>query len=142
MRVLVADNDPEALDLLVLDLRLEGHLVTGVSSGEEALARMADFAPDVAVLDYRMPPGPTGVDVAASARAVWPGVRMILYTNYQDAEIVRRAHALGMEFLAKGNLRALRALVSRDGTGVRTADAPQDTAAGRSDAPVAPAEKW
>jgi CheY-like chemotaxis protein len=112
MRVLVADNDPEALDLLVLDLRLEGHVVTGASSGGEALARMADFAPDVAVLDYRMPPGPTGVDVAASARALWPGVRMILYTNYQDAEIVRRARELDMEFLAKGHLRALRALVS------------------------------
>lgn len=112
MRVLVADNDPEALDLVVLDLRLEGHFVTGVSSGGEALARLAEIGPDVVVLDHRMPPGPTGVDVAASARPSWPGLRMILYTNYQDPEIVRRARELGMEFLPKGNLRALRALVA------------------------------
>lgn len=112
MRVLVADNDPEALDLVVLDLRLEGHLVTGVPTGSEALALMVEFDPDVVVLDYRMPPGPTGVDVAASARPLWPDVRLILYTNYQDPEIVRRARELDMEFLPKGNLRALRALVN------------------------------
>lgn len=112
MRVLVADNDPEALDLVVLDLRLEGHDVTGVPTGDEALVRMADFGPDVVVLDYRMPPGPTGVDVAASVRPLWPGLRMILYTNYQDPEIVRRARELDMVFLPKGNLRALRALVT------------------------------
>jgi CheY-like chemotaxis protein len=112
MRVLVADNDPEALDLVVLDLRLEGHVVLGVSSGCEALTTVAKFAPDVLVLDYRMPPGPTGLDVAEFVRAARPNLSMILYTNYQDAAIARRAADLGMVFLPKGNLRGLRELVS------------------------------
>jgi CheY-like chemotaxis protein len=132
MHVLVADNDPEALALVVLDLRLEGHVVTGVSSGREALIRMADLRPDVAILDYRMPPGPTGVDVAASARPAWPDVFMILYTNYQDAEIVRRARALDMEFLAKGNLRALRSLVANANFQRRTTGAPGPSTLPRS----------
>ena len=36
-RILVADNDPDALDLAVLDLRLEGHEVVGAPGGDEAL---------------------------------------------------------------------------------------------------------
>ena len=113
MRVLVADNDPEALDLVVLDLRLEGHVVAAAGSGEVALELMTEFRPDVLVLDYRMPPGPSGLDVAESARARWPEISMILYTNYQDVEIVRRARELNVVFLPKGNLRALRALLAR-----------------------------
>jgi CheY-like chemotaxis protein len=111
MRVMVADNDPEALDLVVLDLRLEGHTVVGVTSGSEVLSRIEDFGPDVLILDYRMPPGPSGLDVAQSVRAKWPHVHLILYTNYQDSAIGRRANTLQVTFLPKGNLRVLRALV-------------------------------
>jgi CheY-like chemotaxis protein len=113
MRVLVADNDPEALDLVVLDLRLEGHVVAPANSGAAALDLLHQFRPDVLVLDYRMPPGPSGLDVAEFARVERPDATMILYTNYQDVEIVRRACDLNMVFLPKGNLRALRALISR-----------------------------
>lgn len=113
MRVLVADNDPEALDLVVLDLRLEGHVVAAASSGAAALELITEFRPDVLVLDYRMPPGPSGLDVAESARVDCPEATMVLYTNYQDVEIVRRARDLNMVFLPKGNLRALRALLAR-----------------------------
>ena len=130
MRVLVADNDPEALDLVVLDLSLEGHVVLGVSSGCEALTSLSEFGPDVLVLDYRMPPGPTGIDVAEFVRAARPNLSMILYTNYQDAAITRRAADLGMVFLPKGNLRALRELVAGPRGGFREGPAPTRRRAG------------
>ena len=60
-RVLIVDNDPDALDLALLDLRLEGHTVLGAPDGEIALTLIDDFGPDVVVLDYRMPPGRTGL---------------------------------------------------------------------------------
>ena len=110
-RVLVADNDGDALSLALLDLELEGHTVAGVMDGEAALAAMADFAPDVVVLDYRMPPGPTGLAVARLLRQKHPDLRLVIYSNYQDIDLVRQATELGVPFLPKGNLLTLRAAV-------------------------------
>jgi len=112
-RILVAENDPEALDLAVMDLRLEGHTVIGARDGESALALIEKFLPDVVVLDYRMPPGPSGLAVAAQLRRDRPALRLVIYSNYQDIEIVRQAAELGVPFLPKGNLRALRAAVAQ-----------------------------
>ncbi len=111
-RVLVADNDREALDLAVLDLRLEGHEVAGVTGGEEALAAIDSFDPDVVVLDHRMPPGPSGLAVALRLRRERPDLRVVVYSNYQDVELLRSAARAGIAFLPKGNLRTLRAAVA------------------------------
>ena len=112
MRVLVADNDREALDLAVLDLRLEGHEVTGVTGGEEALAAIDSFAPDVVVLDHRMPPGPSGSTSRGGCAAERPDLRVVVYSNYQDVDLLRSAAQAGIAFLPKGNLRTLRAAVT------------------------------
>lgn len=111
MRVLVADNDPDALELALLDLRLEGHVVAGAADGTSALELVATFAPDVVVLDYRMPPGPTGLEIAVRLRAQRPELRVLIYSNYQSVELVARAAAAGVVFLPKGNLRTLRSAV-------------------------------
>lgn len=111
-RVLVADNDSDALDLVVMDLRLEGHTVTGVPDGDSALALVGEFQPDVVVLDYRMPPGPTGLAVATQLRRDRPELRLVIYSNYQDVHLMRQATELGVAFLPKGNLHTLRAAVA------------------------------
>jgi two-component system response regulator NreC len=111
-RVLVADNDPDALALALLDLRLEGHTVLGAPDGETALRLVEEFLPDVVVLDFRMPPGPTGLEVAAQLRTDKPDLRLVIYSNYQDVDLVRRAAELGVPFLPKGSLRTLRAAVA------------------------------
>jgi len=110
-RVLVADNDPDALELALLDLRLEGHTVLGAPDGETVLRLVEEFAPDVVVLDYRMPPGPSGLEVAAALRVSRPELRVVIYSNYQDLALMRRATDLGVPFLPKGNLRTLRAAI-------------------------------
>lgn len=111
-RVLVADNDSEALALLLLDLRLEGHEVVGVGDGDAAVASIDDVAPDVVVLDHRMPPGPTGMEVGIRLRATRPDLQIVIYSNYQDVDLVACASAHGITFLPKGNLRALRRIVA------------------------------
>ncbi len=110
-RVLVADNDPDALELLLLDLRLEGHTVLGAPDGPSALLLVDDFAPDTVVLDYRMPPGPNGLDVARQLRTDRPQLSIVIYSNYQDADLVRQAADIDVPFLPKGSLRTLRAAV-------------------------------
>ena len=111
-RIVVADNDQDALDLLLLDLRLEGHEVVGACDGDTAYQLVTDLDTDVVVLDHRMPPGPTGLDVALRLRAERPDLRVIVYSNYQDAQLMRRAADHGVLFLPKGHLRTLRTAVT------------------------------
>ena len=65
VRVVVVDNDTGALDLLELDLRLEGHdIVATALDGPEGIEACRRTRPDVLIVDYRMPPGIDGVEVA------------------------------------------------------------------------------
>jgi CheY-like chemotaxis protein len=111
-RIVVADNDLDALDLALTDLRLEGHEVYGALDAADAEALVGRVSPDVVVLDYRMPPGITGLELAERLVAD-PELRVVIYSNYQRVELRARAAKIGVLFLAKGNLRALRAAVRR-----------------------------
>jgi CheY-like chemotaxis protein len=110
-RVVVVDNDPDALELLVLDLGLEGHDVVGTAlSGEDGIALCERLRPDVLVVDYRMPPGPNGVEVARAVRGL-PGLRTVVYSNYGGERLRDEVAGLGATYLAKGQLTALRRAV-------------------------------
>lgn len=109
MRVVVADNDADALDLALTDLRLEGHEVFGARDAAEAERLVAEVSPAAVVLDYRMPPGDDGLALAERLVRDHPGLRVVIYSNYQSSELRARAAAIGVPFLAKGNLRVLRA---------------------------------
>jgi CheY-like chemotaxis protein len=112
LRIVVADNDPDALELAVTDLRLEGHdVVAACHDGVEALEACLALQPDVAVVDHRMPPGPHGADVAERLAVTAPGVRVIVFTNHQDSGLARRVGSCGATYLPKGDLRRLRRAV-------------------------------
>ncbi|MEQ1788549.1 MAG: response regulator transcription factor [Acidimicrobiales bacterium] len=118
LRVVVADNDPGALELVVTDLRLEGHVIVGAcTDGAAALALCVRERPDVVVLDHRMPPGPHGLEVAQRLQVDAPEIRVVVFTNYQDRALVEQVEAAGAVYLPKGSLRALRRAVV--GAGLR-----------------------
>ena len=107
-RVVVADNDQDALDLVVLDLTLEGHTIVGTATqGGEAVALCGSLRPDVLVVDYRMPPGPNGLEVVRALREQ-TGLRIVIYSNYHDRKLRDQAARLGALYLQKGQLAALR----------------------------------
>lgn len=109
MRVVAVDNDPDALELICIDLSLEGHDIVGWAlDGVRGLELVAETEPDVLVVDHRMPPGPHGLEVARQVRSEHPAVKVIVYSNYQDVELVHAVRELGAHFLAKGNLGRLR----------------------------------
>ena len=55
MRILVVDDEPAVRASLERALRLEGYEVDLAADGREALARLANGAPDAIVLDVVMP---------------------------------------------------------------------------------------
>ena len=117
-RVVVADNDPDALDLACTDLRLEGHDIVGCATdGETALALCRELEPDVLVVDYRMPPGPDGAEVARRMRRDMPAVSVVVFTNYDNPEVARAVRRAGARLIPKGELAALRRAVVGDGEG-------------------------
>ena len=67
-RVLVADDDPDILKIVVSNLRAEGFEVDAVTNGAEAQARALRTLPDLIVLDVTMP-GRSGLEVLAALRA-------------------------------------------------------------------------
>ena len=109
MRLVVADNDTEALDLLVTDFKLEGHDIVGTAyGGDRALELCHEHKPDALVVDFRMPPGMNGVQTATRMHEELPDIRVIIYTNYMNHDVARGARKAGAILIEKGNLRALR----------------------------------
>ncbi|HET9664472.1 MAG TPA: response regulator, partial [Burkholderiales bacterium] len=76
-RVLVVDDNPDAVDTLSDLLRIEGHEVRPAYGGEQALEFAREFRPDVAFIDLNMP-GLDGFEVARRIRAESWGTSMTL----------------------------------------------------------------
>jgi two-component system, NarL family, response regulator LiaR len=73
-------------------------IVGEASSGEEALANVEKWLPDVIVMDMLMPGGIDGVETIRRVRVVTPHTRVVVLTAYtDDARVVAalRAGALG-----------------------------------------------
>lgn len=54
-RILLADDEPDLLQILRDNLAAEGYAVETAANGEDALASIRADAPDLAILDLRMP---------------------------------------------------------------------------------------
>ncbi|MDX2159351.1 MAG: response regulator [Hyphomicrobiaceae bacterium] len=90
-RILLADDDRGALDLVRRALETDGHVVTAVGDGNDALAALKTSAFDVLVADVEMP-GIDGVELARRARAVATGIRIVFISGSE--ELLERARSL------------------------------------------------
>jgi two-component system, NarL family, nitrate/nitrite response regulator NarL len=96
VRVVVADDHPlyrEALSRAVSS-RPELELVAEVETGREALAEIERLAPDVAVLDVKMP-DVSGTDVLASLALTGCQTRVMLVSGYVESHLAYEAIAAG-----------------------------------------------
>ncbi|MBD0277074.1 MAG: response regulator transcription factor [Bacteroidota bacterium] len=67
-KVLIADDEPDILEILKYNLVKEGYQVITAANGDEAIAKAKNELPDLVVLDIMMP-GKSGVEVCEVLRA-------------------------------------------------------------------------
>lgn len=108
IRVLVVDDHPVVRSGLVGMLAAEEDLeiVGEAGDGEEALIRVAALAPDVVLMDLRMP-RLDGAGATARIVAEHPASRVLVLTTYDtDADIVRAVEAGATGYLLKDTPQA------------------------------------
>lgn len=101
IRVLVVDDHPVVRHGLLALLRYEPEfeIAGDAADGEEAVAAVLEYKPDVVLLDLRLP-RLSGVDVMLQARAKGSTSRFLVLTTYDSDDDITRALAAG----AKGYL--------------------------------------
>ena len=102
MKVLVVDDSKLARMAVAkaLSAVLPGWTRIEASNADEAISRIKDAAPDVAMFDFNMP-GRNGLELAAEARALRPSMPVALISANHQKEIVDGAQAIGAVFLSK-----------------------------------------
>ena len=68
-RVMVIDDEPDAVMMLLQLLRIEGYSAHGYASGRAALSALREVDPDVVICDVAMP-AHSGWDVAREIRSI------------------------------------------------------------------------
>ncbi|GIW45205.1 MAG: hypothetical protein KatS3mg077_2487 [Candidatus Binatia bacterium] len=102
-RILVVDDDENAVEILTRMLNREGHISIAAHTGPEALEKLRSQTVDVILLDVMMP-GMDGLEVCRRLRADenWRQIPVILLTAKDDMETRSQAMDLGVsEFLTK-----------------------------------------
>nr|HET7859980.1 hybrid sensor histidine kinase/response regulator [Caldimonas sp.] len=97
-RILVVDDNDDAAQSLALILRLEGNEVAVARDGDEAIALLAEFVPEAAVLDIGLPKM-SGYELAAALRADarTRSIALIALTGYGRGTDRQRALDAGFD---------------------------------------------
>ena len=93
-RVLVVDDEPDAVELLQEFLTAKGYEVCTAEDGEEALRLVKEERPHLILLDIRMPKM-NGLEVLKRVREIDREVGVIMVTAVNEEETGRQALELG-----------------------------------------------
>ncbi len=113
-RILIADDDEVSCELFAETLEDEGFAVEKVTSGDQALARLAEAAFDLLIVDVRMP-GTSGLEVTRIVHRTDPNLPIIVMTAFGSIETaVEAIHEGAFDFISKPmNLAELRRTVEK-----------------------------
>ncbi len=100
--VLLVDDQADVRFMLSLYLEDEGLEFDEATSGDDALRLAAEGAYELILLDQRMPPGLSGIEVAERLRAAGDTTPVVLYSAYLSPDVEDRAIELGLRTINKG----------------------------------------
>lgn len=97
-RILIVDDEPNILISLEFLMKREGFQVATATDGEQALARVADFKPELILLDVMMP-RKNGYEVCQALRAdpAYKDLKIIMLTAKGREVEVEKGLALGAD---------------------------------------------
>ena len=85
MRILVVDDDPDMVETSRIVLEKAGYTVESASGLEEGLAKLADTAPDLLILDVMMAEPDDGLLFARRARRAGFDLPILMLTSVNQA---------------------------------------------------------
>jgi two-component system alkaline phosphatase synthesis response regulator PhoP len=68
-KILIADDEPDILEILQFNLQQEGYEVTTAKSGDDAIEKAKKTEPDLIILDIMMP-GKNGIEACKQLRSI------------------------------------------------------------------------
>jgi DNA-binding NtrC family response regulator len=98
-RVLFVDDDPQVLALGAKWLEAAGYAVQTATTFAGAKLRIVEPL-DVLIVDVRLRDF-NGLQLAVQARAIHPGIRIVVVSGWNDPVLTREAEACGASFLPK-----------------------------------------
>src|ERR1700754_2261588 len=93
-RVLVGDDEPNIVDVIAMALKFQGFTVESAGTGQDAIAQVGEFKPDLIVLDVMLP-DMEGFDVAKRLGATRSRVPIIFLTARDATDDKGRGLTLG-----------------------------------------------
>jgi DNA-binding response OmpR family regulator len=97
-KVLIVDDEPNIVAALEFLLEKSGYQVQVAANGEEALARLDDFAPDLVLLDV-MVPKVSGYEVCQRMRGQpkWRDIKIVMLSARGREVEVEKGMSLGAD---------------------------------------------
>jgi len=95
-RILLVDDEPTILRALQTSLESQVYTVSGVTTGEQAVAKTAAATPDLVLLDLGLP-GIDGIEVLKRIRAFAPTLPIVVVSAHGDDVSKVRALDLGAD---------------------------------------------
>jgi len=98
VRVVVADDDPDILRLLLSRLRSRGYEPIAAADGDQALYAVRTLRPEAAIVDWIMP-GVHGAAVCAQLKAdvSTSHIPIVMLTSRSDEAAIEHAFACGAD---------------------------------------------
>jgi DNA-binding NtrC family response regulator len=92
--VIIIEDDDGVRTALAKSLEQNGYLVRASATAAEGLKHLKEIAPDLVLLDYRLPDA-DGLALLETIHRQWPDVPVIMMTGYANVETAVQAMHLG-----------------------------------------------